>query len=59
MPDRSDVYKQVIKYFDSLRTNEQSYLRQKREEVYAACPRVRQIENEISILERISTEAFL
>ncbi len=50
MPDRSDVYKQVIKYFDSLRTNEQSYLRQKREEVYAACPRVRQIENEISIL---------
>ena len=49
MPDRSDVYKQVIKYFDSLRTNEQSYLRQKREEVYAACPRVRQQENELSI----------
>ena len=50
MPDRSDVYKQVIKYFDLLRTNEQSHLRQKREEVYAACPRVRQIENEIAIL---------
>ena len=50
MPDRSDVYKQVIKYFDLLRTNEQSHIRQKREEVYAACPRVRQIENEIAIL---------
>lgn len=50
MPDRSEIYKQVLKYYDSLRTNEQSHIRQKREEVYAACPRVRQIENEISIM---------
>ena len=50
MPDRSEIYKQVLRYYDALKTQAQAQLRQKKEELYARCPRIRDIDSEISLL---------
>ncbi len=50
MPGRSDIYKQVIKYFDLLSTDLKAQIHQKQEKIYNACPRVKEIDNELSVL---------
>ena len=49
MPDRTAIYKQAIRYFDSLDTNNQAVLREKREILYKAVPRIEEIDREISL----------
>ena len=48
MAGRSAIYKEILKYYDRLRTNSEAELRQRKREVYAAVPRIEEIDRDIA-----------
>lgn len=48
MPDRTEIFKQVKRYYDSLQADNASLMRRKKEKLYAVCPRIEEIDREIS-----------
>ena len=49
MPSKSTLYKQILRYYDDVRTATAAKLRQKREELYSRLPRIEEIDNQISM----------
>lgn len=49
MPSKSTLYKEILKYYDDVRTNAAARLREKRKKVYSKFPRIEEIDNEISM----------
>ncbi len=48
MAGRSAIYKEILKYYDRLRTNSEAELRQRKREVYTAVPRIEEIDRDIA-----------
>ncbi|MCI8342735.1 MAG: ATP-binding protein [Firmicutes bacterium] len=49
MATKSEIYKEILKQYDRLRTKKENELRKRRSEVYASLPRVEEIDREISM----------
>ncbi|HCT64013.1 MAG TPA: DNA replication protein DnaC [Lachnospiraceae bacterium] len=49
MPSKSALYKEIIRYYDEVRTASAARLREKRMELYSKLPRIEEIDNEISM----------
>ncbi|MGE4215033.1 MAG: ATP-binding protein [Anaerotignaceae bacterium] len=49
MPSKSALYKEILRYYDDVRTAATARLRQKRMELYSRLPRIEEIDNQISM----------
>lgn len=49
MPSKSALYKEILRYYDDVRTAATAKLKQKRMELYSRVPRIEEIDNEISM----------
>lgn len=49
MAAKSELYKTVLREYEQIRTQKQHELQKNRDEIYAACPRLEEIEKEISL----------
>ena len=50
MATRTQIYKEVIREYDALRTQKAAELRERREAIYMKLPRLEEIERELSLL---------
>lgn len=50
MATRTQIYKEVLREYDALRTQKAAELRERKEEIYAKLPRLAEIEQELSLL---------
>ncbi|MBQ2412166.1 MAG: hypothetical protein II313_01945, partial [Anaerotignum sp.] len=50
MATKTQIYKEVLREYDALRTLKAAELRERREALYAKLPRLEEIERELSIL---------
>ncbi len=49
MATKSELYKIVLRQYEQIRTQKQHELQRNRNEIYTACPRIEEIENEIAL----------
>lgn len=49
MAAKSELYKIVLREYEQIRTQKQHELQKRKDEIYIACPRIEQIEREISL----------
>lgn len=49
MATKSELYKTVMRQYEQIRTQKQHELQKNRNEIYTACPRLQEIENEIAL----------
>ena len=50
MATRTQIYKEILREYDALRTEQAAKLRQRKEEIYRRLPRVREIDETLSML---------
>lgn len=50
MASKTQIYKEILREYDALRTEEAAQLRQRREAIYRRLPRLREIEDELAML---------
>ncbi len=50
MSKKQKLYKMVLRQYEQIQTKNQHQLQKNRNEIYAACPRVEEIENEIALV---------
>ena len=50
MATKTQIYKEVLREYDALRTQKAAELRERREVIYAKLPRLEEIERELSLL---------
>ena len=50
MATRTQIYKEVLREYDALRTRKAAELRERREAIYMKFPRLEEIERELSLL---------
>ncbi len=50
MATRTQIYKEVLREYDALRTQKAAELRERREAIYMKLPRLEEIERELSLL---------
>ena len=50
MATKTQIYKEVLREYDALRTQKAAELRERRETIYAKLPRLEEIERELSLL---------
>ena len=50
MATRTQIYREIQREYDALRTRKAAELRERKEKIYQELPRLRQIEQELSLL---------
>ncbi len=49
MPEKSERYKLVLRQYEQIRTKKEHELKKRKNDIYTACPRLEEIEREISL----------